>query len=345
MIKIKSYLLMAMSFFCISASNVALANTNASTLATIKARGELSCGVHTGLPGFSSMNSKGQWVGIDAEFCRAVASAVLGDPTKVRYVPLSVTQRFTALQTGEVDLLSRNSTWTMQRDTQLGISFTVVNFYDGQGFLVKKKANIKSVKDLDGARICFLNGTQTAITLGDYFRKNNLKFRPVFMDDLKSVILAYTEGRCDAYSTDASQLSSIRVNDMKNPEEHAVLPIRISKSPLGPVVRQGDDQWRNLVSWVHYAMIIAEELGVTSKNVDSPEFDNVGEAQRLLGKNKQNLGTGIGLDPQWAYRVIKYVGNYGEIFDKTLGKDSFLKLDRGQNALWSDGGLQYAPPF
>jgi general L-amino acid transport system substrate-binding protein len=337
---------MVMSFLYLSLiSGWAMANKNGSTLAAIKDKGVLSCGVHTGLPGFSSMNSKGQWIGIDAEFCRAVASAVLGDPTKVRYVPLSVTQRFTALQTGEVDLLARNTTWTMQRDTQLGVAFTVVNFYDGQGFLVKEKANIKSVRDLNGARICFLNGTQTAIMLGDYFRKNNLTYRPVFMDDLKSIILAYTEGRCDSYSTDASQLSSIRINDMKNPDEHIVLPIRITKGPLGPVVRQGDDQWRNLVSWVHYAMIIAEELGVTSQNVDSSEFDSDGEAQRLLGRNKHNLGTGIGLDQQWAYRVIKYVGNYGEVFDRTVGKDSFLKLDRGQNALWSNGGLQYAPPF
>ena len=330
----------------LAAGLVAAAPAMASkTMESIKKKGEVSCGVNTALGGFGIAGSDGKWTGFDVDYCRAIAAAALGDANKVRYVPLSAAQRFTALQSGEIDVLARNTTWTMSRDTQLGTTFGATNFFDGQGFLVPKSLKVKSAKQLKGATICVQSGTTTEKNLADYFRMNKMTYKPVVAEDLKVVIANYNEGRCKVFTSDASQLAAIRANDTKVPDDHIILPEIISKEPLGPVTRQGDEAWSKLVTWVHFAMITAEELGVNAGNVDQMRSDANPEIQRLLGQGNNDFGKSIGTDAQWAYRVIKQVGNYGEVFERHVGKKTPLKLDRGQNALWTNGGLQYAPPI
>jgi general L-amino acid transport system substrate-binding protein len=313
------------------------------TLDAIKARGVVHCGVNTGVPGLSFPDSTGRWRGLDVDFCRGVAAALFGDAEKVKYVPLSSQTRFTALQSGEVDLLSRNTTWTLSRDMTLGINFATVTYYDGQGFMVPKKSGIKSARDLSGATVCVLPGSTTELNLADYFRSNRMELKPLVIDQLDQLTAAYFAGRCDAYTTDASQLAGIRSSLAGNPDDHLILPEIISKEPLGPAVRNGDDEWFDLVKWVVYATIEAEEKGVTSRNIDGMLKSEDPTIKRLLGVTPPAKGTG--LDDRWAYNVIKQVGNYGEIFERNLGKNTPLKLERGINDLWTKGGLMYAMPF
>lgn len=314
------------------------------TLDAIKQRGQIICGVNTGLGGFSLPDSAGKWTGLDVDFCKAIAAAVFGDAEKVKYVPLTAQQRFTALQTGEVDILSRNTTWTLARDTQLGLNFTAVTFYDGQGFMVPKKLGVKSAKELNGATVCVQPGTTTELNLADYFRANNMTFKPVVIENLQEVNAAFFSGRCDVYTTDASGLASIRKNDAPKgqSENYEVLPEIISKEPLGPVVRHGDDQWFDIVKWTLNALIEAEEYGITAANADkmAAESKNPG-IQRLLGTTAGN-GKAIGLDEKWALNAIKSVGNYGEVWTRNIEP---LGLPRGINNLWSKGGIMYAPPI
>jgi general L-amino acid transport system substrate-binding protein len=314
----------------------------AGTLDTVKSRGQLICGANTALAGFGIPDSSGNWTGLDVDFCRAVATAVLGDPTKVKFIPLNAKDRFTALQSGEVDVLARNSTWTSSRDNQ-AMLFGPVNFYDGQGFMVRKKQNVSSAKELDGASICVQQGTTTELNLADYFRTNKMKYDSVAFQDEDTVLKAYESGRCDAFTTDSSGLYAERLR-LTAPDDHMVLPEIISKEPLSPAVRQGDDQWFNIVRWTHYAMVTAEELGVTSKNVDDMIKSENPDVRRLLGV-EGDQGKGFGLGNDWAYNIIKKVGNYGEVFDHDVGEGSPLKVKRGINALWNKGGLQYAPPI
>ncbi|MCW6507557.1 amino acid ABC transporter substrate-binding protein [Lichenifustis flavocetrariae] len=314
----------------------------AGTLDTVKGRGQLICGANTALAGFGIPDSSGNWTGLDVDFCRAVAAAVLGDPTKVKFIPLNAKDRFTALQSGEVDVLSRNSTWTSSRDNQ-AMLFGPVNFYDGQGFMVRKKQNVSSAKELDGASICVQQGTTTELNLADYFRTNKMKYDSVAFQDEDTVLKAYESGRCDALTTDSSGLYAERLR-LTAPDDHMVLPEIISKEPLSPAVRQGDDQWFNIVRWTHYAMLTGEELGVTSKNVDDMMKSENPDIRRLLGV-EGDQGKGFGLGNDWAYNIIKKVGNYGEVFDRNVGEGSPLKVKRGINALWNKGGLQYAPPI
>ena len=314
------------------------------TLDAVIKRGVLNCGVNTGLAGFSAPDDKGNWAGIDADFCRAVAAAVLNDTTKVKYLPLNAKERFTALQSGEIDLLSRNTTWTMSRDTSLGLAFVGVMYYDGSAFMTRKSLGLKSVKDLAGASICTQTGTTNELVLADYFATNGITYKPVVFERLVEVLAAYNSGRCDALTTDSSQLISERLR-LQNPDEHEILPELISKEPLGPVVRQGDQQWENIARWVLFAMLNAEELGVTQKNVDEMIAASPNpEIRRLLGIEGE-FGKGIGLSNDWAVRVLTAVGNYGEAFERNLGSGSRLAIPRGKNALWKDGGLQYAPPI
>jgi general L-amino acid transport system substrate-binding protein len=312
-----------------------------STLDTVRAKGHVQCGVNTGLAGFSQPDSKGVWHGIDIDLCRAVAAAVFGDAGKVRYTPLTAQQRFTALQSGEVDLLARNTTWTLSRDTGLALNFVGVNYYDGQGFLVPKKANVKSARQLNGATICVQPGTTNELNLADYFRANNMKFKPVVIEKLEEVLNAYFAGRCDAFTTDASSLAALRVSRAPRPEDHIVLPELISKEPLGPAVRHGDDRWFDLVKWSLFAMIEAEELGLTSKNIDEQAKSGAPPIQRFVGASG-DLGKLLGVDNRWALQIVKQVGNYGESFDANLKP---LGVERGMNRLWSQGGLLYAPPI
>jgi general L-amino acid transport system substrate-binding protein len=313
-----------------------------STLAEVQRKGSLGCGVNTGLAGFSTADDKGQWTGIDADLCRAVAAAVLKDPSKVRFVPLNAKERFTALQSGEVDVLSRNTTWTMSRDTSLGLNFTGVIYYDGQAFMTRKSLGLTSVAQLKGASICVQTGTTNELNLADYFSTRGLTYRPVVFERLVEVIGAYTSGRCDAFTTDSSQLVSERLR-LPDPDSHVMLPDLISKEPLGPAVRQGDAQWSNIVRWTLFAMINAEELGVTQANVDSMLTSTNPEVRRLLGAEGE-FGKAMGLDNDWAAAIIRAVGNYGESFERNLGQGSTLKIARGRNALWTNGGLMYAPP-
>jgi general L-amino acid transport system substrate-binding protein len=321
----------------------ASAFAQAKTLDQVKARGTIQCGVGTGLAGFAQPDDKGVWTGLDVDVCRALAAAVLGDPMKVTFKPLSAKERFTALQSGEVDLLSRNTTWTITRDSSLGLSFAGVNFYDGQGFMVKKSLGVKSAKELKGASVCVQTGTTTELNLADFFRANKIDYKTVVFEKNDEVVAAYDAGRCDAFTTDASGLYAERLR-MKTPDEHIVLPEIISKEPLGPVVRQGDSQWFTIVKWVHFAMLNAEELGVTQKNVDEMGGSANPEIKRLLGK-EGDFGKGIGLDNDWVVKIVKAVGNYGESYERNVGAGSRLKIARGQNALWNAGGLQYAPPI
>jgi general L-amino acid transport system substrate-binding protein len=323
------------------ASGVAQAGT---TFDAVKARGFVQCGTNVGLAGFSSPDSNGRWTGLDVDICRAVATALFGDAEKVKFIPLSTQQRFTALQSGEVDLLSRNTTWTLTRDTENGLHFAPATFYDGQGFMVAKKAGIKSALELDGASICVQTGTTTELNLSDYFRSHKMTFQSVVIEALSEVNHAFFSGRCDVLTSDTSQLASIRAADAPNPDDYVILPELISKEPLAPAVRHGDDQWFDLVRWVVFATLEAEERGITSKTVDAALTSPDPTVQRLLGV-QPGVGHSLGIDDKWVYNVIKQVGNYGEIFQRNVGKESPLKLDRGVNALWTQGGLMYSPPF
>lgn len=315
----------------------------AGALDQVKARGYLICGANLGLAGFGLPDDKGNWTGLDSDFCRAVAAAIFNDPHKVKFIPLSSKERFTALQSGEVDILARNTTWTLSRETGQGLLFVGVTYYDGQGFMVRKKLNLTSALELSGASICVQQGTTTELNLADFFRSNNMNYEPVNFATGDEAVKAYDSGRCDAYTTDASGLYAERAK-LANPDDHIVLPEIISKEPLGPMVRQGDDQWFNLVKWVNFAMIDAEELGVASKNVDEKAKSERPDIKRLLGF-EGDFGMGLGLTSDWAYRIIKQVGNYGEVFDRNLGEGSALKINRGINNLWTKGGLHYAPPI
>jgi general L-amino acid transport system substrate-binding protein len=325
----------------IGATGAASAQTK--TLDTVKQRGTLVCGVTTGLAGFGQPDDKGNWAGLDVDYCRAVAAAVFGDDKKVKYVPTTAKERFTALQSGEVDMLARNTTWTMSRDSALGLSFAGINYFDGQGFMVKKSLGVTSAKELNGASVCVQTGTTTELNLADYFKANNMTYKSVVFEKPDETLQAYQSGRCDVFTTDQSGLYAERIK-LTNPDEHIVLPEIISKEPLGPAVRQGDSQWFTIVKWVHFALLNAEELGVTQANVAQMTASTNPEIKRLLGKDG-DFGKGIGLENDWAVNIIKAVGNYGEIFERNVGSGSRLNIARGQNRLWNKGGLQYAPPI
>lgn len=319
------------------------ATLSADTLSDVQKNGVVKCGVDGGLPGFSEVGSDGVYKGIDVDLCRAVAAAVLGDAKKVKYVALTAKERLTALQSGEIDMLSRNTTWTQTRDTSLGLKFAGVNYYDGQGFMVNKKLGVKSAKELDGASICLQTGTTTELNVADYFRTNKMKYKLVSYDTNDQVLKGYESGRCDVLTSDQSQLYGLRIK-LAKPDESIVLPEVISKEPLGPVVRQGDDKWFNIVRWTFNAMLTAEENGVTSKNADAMLKSDNPDIKRLLGVEGE-MGKNLGLSKDFAYQIVKQVGNYAESFEATVGMGSPLKISRGYNALWNQGGLQYAPPF
>ncbi len=319
------------------------ATLSADTLSDVQKRGEIKCGVDGGLPGFSEVGGDGVYKGIDVDLCRAVAAAVFGDAKKVKYVALNAKERLAAVQSGEIDLLSRNTTWTQTRDTTLGLNFGVVNYYDGQGFMVTKKLGVKSAKELDGASICLQTGTTTELNVADYFRTNKMKYKLVSYDTNDQVLKGYETGRCDVLTSDQSQLYGLRIK-LEKPDQSIVLPEVISKEPLGPVVRQGDDKWFDIVKWTYYAMLTAEEKGITMKNVDEMMKSTDPDIKRLLGVEGQ-MGENLGLKKDFAYNIVKQVGNYAESFERTVGKGSPLKIERGYNALWNNGGLQYAPPF
>ncbi len=317
-----------------------------STLEVVKERGFLNCQVGQPSPGFYNLDEKGAWSGHDVSFCRAVAAAVLGDPNKIEFQSVTSQVRFTALANGESDMLSRTTTWTATRDTQLGLDFTAVTFYDGQGFLVSKASGIKSAKALDGASVCVLTGTTTELNLADYFRSQNMKFTPVTFEDVNVLVDTYLKGGCDVYTNDKSSLASRR-SAFPNPSDYVILPETISKEPLGPVVREGDNQWGDIVRWSIFAMVTAEELGIDSKNVDEMRANSKNpEIRRLLGV-EGNLNTGLGLAPEWAYNIIKTVGNYGESYAAYLGDKTPLNIPRegSLNAQWTKGGMIYSPPF
>jgi general L-amino acid transport system substrate-binding protein len=321
---------------------VQAAAAQSSTLDSVRKRGQLVCGVNTGLAGFSAPDDRGNWTGLDVDFCRAVAAAIFRDGTKVRFVPLNAKERFTALQSGEVDILSRNTTWTMSRDTSLGLNFNGILYFDGQAFMVRRALGLASAEDLRGASICVQSGTTNELNLADFFATRGFTYRPVVYERLVEVLAAYENGRCDAFTTDSSQLIAER-SRLPDPDAHLVLPDLISKEPLGPAVRQGDAAWANIVRWTLFAMINAEELGVTQRSAEADRASSNPEIRRLLG-TEGNYGKALGLDPDWAVSILTAVGNYGESFERNLGRDSPLKIARGRNALWKDGGLMYAPP-
>jgi general L-amino acid transport system substrate-binding protein len=324
------------------AASAELANAqSAATFDAIKARGVVNCGVNTGLAGFAAPDSQGVWRGLDVDLCRAVAAAMFGDATRVRFVPTTAQQRFTALQSGEVDMLSRNSTWTLSRDTSLGLDFVGINFYDGQGFMVKRSLGVNSAKELNGATVCVQPGTTTELNLTDWFRANNMRFTPVVIERLEEVNAAFFAGRCDALTTDVSGLASVRASQGPRAEEFVILPEVISKEPLGPVVRHGDNRWADLVRWAHFAMVEAEELGLTSANIDQHLNSTNPAIQRFVGATG-GLGEMLGADNRWAYNIVKQVGNYGESFERNVKP---LGIQRGVNALWTKGGLMYSPPI
>lgn len=314
------------------------------TLDTVRDRGAVICGANGNRAGFSALDSEGRWQGMDIETCKAIAAAVLGDKDKVQFVKTTTQTRFTALQTGEIDVLTRNVTWTLGRDTKLGVDFVAPTFYDGQGFMVNRNTGAESVKDLEGATVCVLPGSTSERVTEDVFNANGLTYTPVVIESKKELNTAFFGGRCDVHVQSTSGLSSARATVASNPDDYVILPGVYGKDPMGPVVRQGDPQWRDIVAWTVYAMMEAEESGVTSQNVDEMKNSDDANIARLLG-TKDDLGEGLGLDNEWAYRIIKQVGNYGEVYDRHVGKDSPLKLDRGINDLWARGGLLYAPPF
>ena len=313
------------------------------TLQGIKDRGSLSCGVSQGLPGFSAPDDKGTWMGLDVDVCRALAAAIFNDPTKVKFVPLSAKDRFTALQSGEIDVLSRNSTWTLSRDTSLGLNYTGITYYDGQGFMIRKSLKVNSALELNSASICVQTGTTNEQNVSDYFKGNNMKYELIAFGTADETVKAYESGRCDVFTSDVSQLYAERLK-LAAPNDHAVLPEVISKEPLGPVVRHGDDQWFDIVKWTLFAMINAEEYAITQKNVDEMAKSSKPELKRIFGTDG-NLGEQLGLTKDWVTRIIKATGNYGESFDRNVGAGSKLGIARGLNKLWNQGGLQYAPPI
>jgi general L-amino acid transport system substrate-binding protein len=315
----------------------------ADTLGDVKAKGYVQCGVTGGVPGFSAPDANNVWTGLEVDFCRAVAAAIFNDPEKVRYTPLTSQERFAALSAGEIDILSRTTTWTMSRDTDLGIKFIGTMYYDGQGFMVREADGIASALDLSGAAICIESGTTTELNAADYFAANNMEFNTVVFVDQDEVVKAYEDGRCDVYTTDGSALAAER-SKFAVPDDHVILPEIISKEPLGPVVRQGDDLWFNINRWTYFALLEAEELGVTSANVDEMLGSDNPAIKRLLGV-EGDFGTPIGLTKDWAYQIIKTVGNYGESFERNVGASTPIGLERGLNALWTNGGLQYAAPI
>jgi general L-amino acid transport system substrate-binding protein len=328
----------------IAAAAVATPAHAGKTLDAIKARGAVVCGVNTGLAGFSAADSQGNWTGLDVDTCRAIAAAVLGDANKVKWVPLTAQQRFTALQSGEVDILARNTTWTLTRDASLGLSFTGVTYYDGQGFMVPVKAKIKSAKQLKGATVCVQSGTTTEKNLTDYARANNLNIKPVVFEKVEAATGAYFAGRCIAYTTDASGLASVRNKEAKDPKEHVILPELISKEPLGPVVRRGDDEWLAIAKWVVFGLIEAEEFGITQANVEKMAKESQDPVVMRIVGTSEDTGKLLGLDKDWMVRAIKTTGNYGEIFERNVGPKTPIGLPRGVNELWSKGGIMYAPP-
>ena len=333
-------LLLAATAAFAAASGVAEAGP---TLDAIKQRGTIRCGVNTGLAGFSLLSEQGKWTGLDVDTCRAVAAAVFGDAAKVEFQPLNAQQRFTALQSGEVDLLARNTTWTLTRDASLGLTFTGVNFYDGQGFMVPKDLGVRSALELDGAEVCVQPGTTTELNLADYFRGNNMTFNAVVIESFDQSLEAFFAGRCQVYTTDKSGLAAILANDAPNPDQYVILPETISKEPLGPVVRRGDDEWAAIVKWTLYAMIEAEEYGVSSENLEQMKSSESPVIQRLLGVSG-DMGAKLGVANEWGVNIVTQVGNYGEMFERNVGMGSPLKLERGLNALWTKGGLMYAMP-
>jgi general L-amino acid transport system substrate-binding protein len=314
------------------------------TLDAVKGRGKLICGANGSRPGFSSLDSKGEWRGLDVDTCKAIAAAILGDAGKTQFVKVTSQTRFLALQTSEVDVLTANVTWTLKRDAELGVDFTATTFYDGQGFMVASKSGVKTVKDLGGATVCVLPGSTSEKIAADVFRTHGMEYKPVVIQDQKELDTAFFGGRCDAHVQSTSGLSSTRATTAPNPDDFVILPGVYGKDPMGPVVRQGDAQWKDIVTWSVFAMMQAEELGITSQNVDEKKATGDADAKRLLGASDE-LGKALGLDNDWAYRIIKQVGNYGEVFQRNLGAGSPLKLERGLNALWTNGGLIYAPPF
>ena len=315
----------------------------AATLDDVKAKGFIQCGVSQGVPGFSNADSNGDWTGIDVDACRAVAAAIFGDAQKVKFTPLSAKERFTALQSGEIDILSRNTTWTYTRDVSLGLDFTAVNFYDGQGFMVRKDLGVESAKDLDGATVCTEQGTTTELNMADFFRKNKLSYVPVVVQKADEALSAYSSGRCDVFTTDKSGLAAHR-SKLSDPSAHVILPETISKEPLGPVVRHGDNQWKDIVTWAMFVQVNAEEMGITSKNVEKIKTETIDpEIKRLLGA-EGDMGAQLGLPASWAYDIIAKVGNYGEVFERNVGPSTPVGLPRGINNLWTEGGVMYAPP-
>ena len=313
------------------------------TLEIVKKRGHLKCGVSQGLPGFSTPDNRGNWTGIDVDFCKAVAAAIFNDADKVKFTPLSAKERFTAIQSGEVDIIARNTTWSMHRDTALGVDFPVINYYDGQGFMVRADLGVRSARDLDGATLCTNQGTTTELNAADYFRSNGMQYEIVAFEKADESVAAYNSGRCDAYTTDHSALYAQKLK-LSDPKAHIVLPEVIAKEPLGPLVRQGDAAWNDLVRWTHYATIAAEEFGVTSKNISEMKSSSNPSIRRLMGQDG-SFGNSLGLSKQWAVHIIRAVGNYGEIFERNVGVKTPLGIKRGVNALWTKGGLQYAPPI
>ena len=333
--KIASILALALIF--------AAQSVSAQTLKTVKDRGILNCGANGTLAGFGLPDAQGKWTGLDVDVCRAVAAAIFNDANKVKFVPLSAKDRFTALQSGEVDVLMRNTTWTSSRDSSLGLNFTGVDYYDGQGFMVRKTLKVNSALELNGASVCVQQGTTTELNLADFFRAHNMQLKSVTFATANEAIKAYDAGRCDAYTTDASGLYAERLR-LANPDDHNILPEIISKEPLGPAVRHGDDQWFDIVKWTLFAMLNAEELGITQANVDDMVKSTNPDIKRFVG-TEGNYGEQLGLTKDWAVRIVKLVGNYGESFERNVGSGSPLKIDRGLNKLWNKGGVQYAPPI
>ncbi len=335
--------LLAALFGYVGLGPVQAADTVGATLGLIQQRGELFCGVSEGLSGFSSPDDKGRWTGIDVDFCRALAAATLGDAAKVRFTPLSAKVRFTALQSGEIDVLSRNTTFTFTRDVNQALDFPVTTYFDGQGFLVRKALNVTKPRDLDGATLCVNQGTTTEQNVADFFRTRGMTYELVTFEKSEEAVAAYEAGRCDVYTSDASGLYAQRIK-LHVPGDHVILPDIISKEPLSPAVREGDDRWANVVRWTHYAMLTAEELGVTQANVETARKSDNPDIRRLLGI-EGDLGAQLGLSADWGYQVVKQVGNYAEVFDRNVGAGSPLQIERGENALARDGGLQFAPPM
>jgi general L-amino acid transport system substrate-binding protein len=314
------------------------------TLDAVKSRGYVTCAVNTGLAGFSMADQQGHYSGLDVDVCRAIAAAVFGDATKTKFVPATADQRFALLQTGEVDVLTRNTTWTLDREADLGINFAPVNYYDGQGFMVAKKSGVTSAKQLDGATICVQPGTTTELNLADYFRSNHMNLKPLVIEKLDEVENAFFSGRCDAYTTDRSGLAATRAGKAPNPDDYIILPEVISKEPLAPAVRHGDDEWFDIVKWCVFGMVDAEEKGITSQNVDDMLKSQDPEIQRMLGVTP-GMGKALHVDEKWLYNIVKQVGNYGESFDRNVGDHSPLKLARGLNQLWTKGGIMYGMPI